>query len=1249
MRPYRSINLRLWLPIIILGALVLMMTCLSLWHYREHTRELERESLERIERRLVREKLVLESLLNMGEQGLVAEFIAELGALAEVDYAALIDERGQVLYASQPLWRGKSLHALLPQGAPRWLLQTGQRQLALEFSVDRNILYAHQPVRMALLPGEIRSSRVGTLIVQYSLHNAKALAARAFFHENLGHLAVGTLVMLLLMLLLDQWLARPLGYLRDVVGKISEGRFDTAVNIVGDGELAGLAAAVNRMQADLARINAAQQSAQKELAEFKNTLDQIQDGVVIARTEDFRFLYVNQGVQQQLGYSEAELLTMSPLDIVPGCTLSLLRQRIQPLLDGHLHAINLESLHRHKNGQIHPVEVCLQLIPQQNEISRFVVVIRDISARKRAEADLLASETRFRALFEQAGVGAAVIETASRRFIRINKKFADILGYSVEEMLNVDFALITLPDDLSADLAQMERLKTGEIREYAMEKRYICRDGNIRWVNLTVSPTWEIGAPVDCHVAVVEDITSRKQSEALLNSQMMVLEMIARSEPLERILTRLINAVEAQAPQMICSILLLDASGQHLHHCAAPGLPLEYMRHINGQAIGPLAGSCGTAAFRRETIIVSDIATDPLWADFAHLALDHHLRACWSTPIVSSGQQVLGTFAVYYKTPMEPPEQHRNFIAMATHTAAIAIERLRTEAALNDAADYTRVILDNVADGIITTDRQGIVESFNNSAARIFGYAAHGVIGQFVNQIMPGLHAEQRDQEITPTSGMLARVIGKRREVDGKRSDGTVFPMELTVSRVLHNRQLKLIALVNDISERRLNEEKIQRLTFYDPLTELPNRRLLMDRLHRALTTCARSGSLGALLLLDLDHFKNLNDTHGHDAGDLLLCQVAQRLRRCARESDTVARLGGDEFVIVLEDLDHDTQEAASCARLVGENILALLSQTYLLNGVEHYSSPSIGITLFNKSIETVDALLKRADVAMYQAKAAGRNTLQFFDSDLQASLAARTLLEADMRLGLAQGQFLLHYQPQVDGEGKVIGVEALLRWQHPLNGMVPPVDFIAVAEQSGFILPLGQWVLQNACEQLVIWGLTPATAQLTLAVNVSARQFRQIGFVEQVLDVIQRTGADPTRIKLELTESLLISNLDDVTDKMRALKSCGVGFSLDDFGTGYSSLGYLRQLPLDQLKIDQSFVRDVLIDSNDAVIARTIIGLGLSLGLSVIAEGVETEGQRFFLAENGCHSYQGYLFSPPLPVNEFNAWLESRIAVIKS
>ena len=437
--------------------------------------------------------------------------------------------------------------------------------------------------------------------------------------------------------------------------------------------------------------------------------------------------------------------------------------------------------------------------------------------------------------------------------------------------------------------------------------------------------------------------------------------------------------------------------------------------------------------------------------------------------------------------------------------------------------------------------------------------------------------------------------------------------------------------MVKAWKRRKLAEEQIVTLAFQDVLTGLPNRRLMLDRLSHALAASIRNKSHGALLFIDLDNFKALNDTLGHDKGDELLKLVAKRLVDCVRVEDTVARLGGDEFVVLQESLSERPEVAAAQAETLGEKILDVLNQPYQLNEHEHHSSSSIGITLFSGNQTSIEELLKQADLAMYQSKMAGRNTLRFFDQRMQLLVNDRVSLVADLREAIQQQQFLLYYQPQVNADGSIFGAEALVRWSHPKRGLVSPNKFIHLAEEFGLIIAIGNWVLETACLQLVKWTADPRTALFSISVNVSARQLHQDDFVDQVLSTLAQTGANPQRLKLELTESLLVTDVDNTIAKMSALKDAGVGFSLDDFGTGYSSLAYLKQLPLDMLKIDRSFVRDVLVDGNDAAIATMIIALSNSMGLPVIAEGVESQAQLDCLVGMGCKAYQGYLFSRPL------------------
>jgi diguanylate cyclase (GGDEF)-like protein/PAS domain S-box-containing protein len=533
--------------------------------------------------------------------------------------------------------------------------------------------------------------------------------------------------------------------------------------------------------------------------------------------------------------------------------------------------------------------------------------------------------------------------------------------------------------------------------------------------------------------------------------------------------------------------------------------------------------------------------------------------------------------------------------------------------------------------GMMVTDADGRILRVNRAFTEMTGWGAEEVVGKSPSLLKSGRH----DAAFYANMWRQLAVTGAwEGEIWDRRKNGEIYPKWQTISAVrgADNQITHYVSAFSDISERKEAEQRIHDLAFYDPLTRLPNRRLLLDRLHQALSASARNATYGALLFIDLDNFKSLNDTLGHDMGDLLLIEVAQRLQTSLRGCDTAARLGGDEFVVMLEDLNQNAVDAAAEVETVGTKILETLNQEYQLAGKPHHSTPSIGVTLFLGQKTSIDDLLKQADLAMYQSKAAGRNAMHFFDPKMQAAVSARSALETDLHEALNKEQFVLHYQPQVDTDGRMVGAEALLRWHHPQRGLVPPGEFIPAAEETGLILPIGLWVLKVACARLAEWGAHAATADLTLAVNISARQLHQTDFVKQVTAVLETSGANPRRLKLELTESLLLDDIEGTIAKMSALKATGVSFSLDDFGTGYSSLSYLKRLPLDQLKIDRSFVRDVLTDPNDAVIARTIVALGQNLGLSVIAEGVETEAQRQFLAAHNCHSYQGYLFGKPEP-----------------
>ena len=567
-------------------------------------------------------------------------------------------------------------------------------------------------------------------------------------------------------------------------------------------------------------------------------------------------------------------------------------------------------------------------------------------------------------------------------------------------------------------------------------------------------------------------------------------------------------------------------------------------------------------------------------------------------------------------------------------------ERKESEQARQEAHARIRQqasLLDKATDAIIVRGIDHRIQFWNQGAERLYGWMPEEVMGRGADMLYENVAVFDEANRSLLSAGEW------RGELTQRRKDQSTFIVEAhwTLVRSDDGEPQSIFAINTDITQRKSAENEILHLAFYDSLTGLPNRRLLLDRLRHALAVSSRSRRMGALLFIDLDNFKLLNDTLGHDIGDLLLRQVALRLSSCLRESDTVARLGGDEFVVLLmDDFSEDHDEALAWIRDICERICSAFIQPFNLDPYLHHITPSIGVALFNDQSHTTNELLKRADLAMYQAKASGRNAVRFFDPGMQAEMNARAALESELYKSWERNEIVLHYQLQVDSSG-IIGAEALVRWQHPRRGLLPPSEFIPVAEETGLILPLGEWVLETACGQLANWAFQPETAQLNLSVNVSSRQFCQPDFVEQIISILDRTGANPQRLKLELTESILIHDMDDAISKMMALKAKGVGFALDDFGVGYSSLSYLKRLPLDWVKIDRSFVRDVLTDNNDATIIRAILLLAKSMGLAVIAEGVETGAQKDFLASHGCTAYQGYLFSRPLPLDQFERFVQ--------
>jgi diguanylate cyclase (GGDEF)-like protein/PAS domain S-box-containing protein len=572
----------------------------------------------------------------------------------------------------------------------------------------------------------------------------------------------------------------------------------------------------------------------------------------------------------------------------------------------------------------------------------------------------------------------------------------------------------------------------------------------------------------------------------------------------------------------------------------------------------------------------------------------------------------------------------------------LRLEAIEREQEVRVRNEWHQAILDGTLDGFWLVDAQGHLLEVNDTYCKMSGYSSQELLSMHVSD----LEAAESIQETTKHIQKIMETGEDCFESKHRRKDGIVFDVEISAQyRFIEGGQF--VVFLQDITERKLAAEEIESLAYYDPLTHLPNRRMLIDHIKRAMAVRMRTGRDGAILFLDLDHFKTLNDTLGHAIGDMLLLQVAERLTTCLRENDTIARLGrlgGDEFVVMLEDLSSHPQEAELQAKTVGEKILILLNHPYQLATHEYKGTASIGVALFSDHDLSKDELLKHADIAMYQAKKGGRNGMCFFDPHMQDAINSRANLERELHEALELQQFQLHYQVQVDQFERPLGAEALIRWMHPSRGMVTPFYFIPLAEETGLILPIGLWVLESACAQIKAWQLSPITQNITLSINVSAKQFHQTNFVTQVKAALQRNQINPRLLKLELTESMLLENIEDTIETMVALGDLGLQFSLDDFGTGYSSLQYLKRLPLYQLKIDQSFTRDIVDDNSDKAIVQTIIAMAKSLNLEVIAEGVETDAQLDHLINYGCKSFQGYLFGKPMPMEQFECILRKSI-----
>ena len=870
-------------------------------------------------------------------------------------------------------------------------------------------------------------------------------------------------------------------------------------------------------------------------------------------------------------------------------------------------------------------------------------VAQDITERKLAEQRM----RQFEAAIDTTHEGFCITDEQGI-LLEVNHAYAGMVGYSVDELRGMHVSQV---EAVNPSREQIEaRIATVMSRGWdVFETRHRRKDGSEIALEVSVSYT----PSPKRFLAFLRDISQHKKDRKQI-----------------RMLTRLYSALsqtnhaliecknEAELFEQVCRISVdlggmkmawigkVDQADDLVRPVASYGEGTAYLDElaVSVRADG-LHGSGPTAVAFREgrAIIAQDFVSNPLTAQFRERAEPYGWGASATFPIFRGGK-VYASIALYHAEKYPFTGEMIGLMSEMMVNIGHGLERFELEAEKQKAEEAMRLaaaIYESTGEAVMVTDEKNLIVDVNPAFTEITGYMLEEVRGRNPRIFKSGKHDRAFYRQMWQSIEEEGHWQG---EIWDRRKSGELYAKWLNISVIRHadGSVYRHVAEFSDITEKKHKDELIWTQANYDALTNLPNRRLLADRIQQAMASGARSGRYGALIALDLDHFKQLNDTLGHSVGDELLCQVARRLQACVREEDTVARMGGDEFVVVLNELSVSPNEAAAQAEQIAEKISGLLSSFYQLGEVEYHITPSIGIMLFQGHSDTQENLLAHVDTAMYQAKARGRNTICFFDASMQQELERRTQLEHALRVALPRRELLLHYQLQKDNHGRTLGAEALLRWEHPELGMISPAQFIPLAEESGLILQIGHWVLETACTQLARWQVEPRLRHLSIAINVSARQFRESTFVSQIRNAVETSGIRPEVLKLELTESLVLEDIEDTVRKMQELKVLGIKFSMDDFGTGYSSLAYLSRLPFDQLKIDQSFMRNVTVDQHNAAIVQTIISMAQGLGMEVIAEGVETKEQREFLELRGCVAYQGYLFGRPLPIEELEPILKA-------
>lgn len=866
---------------------------------------------------------------------------------------------------------------------------------------------------------------------------------------------------------------------------------------------------------------------------------------------------------------------------------------------------------------------------ENGKIVKFMGIYQDITERKQKEKLILEKEYLLSESQRIAHIGSWSWDLVNHHVIWSDETY-EIYGLIPELFTPTRKAFFSLihPEDRPMLTQWWNQCLTGEAAT-ELEFRIVRPDGAVRFINGRGNLERDkMGKPYRM-MGTVQDISQRKQTEFSQQHQSRILGMIAEKVSLDILLLSMARDIEYINPNMRCTILLLDEYGQHLHHCAAPSMPDFFIKAIDGETIGLGHGSCGTAAFTGERVIIENISTHPWWSSFKHLALEVGLEACWSQPILSSDGKVLGTFALYHHRPCTPTLADIQQIESEARLAALAIEKHKDRMRLELAAS----VFTHAKEGIVITDALGNIVDVNETFSLITGYSRAESIGKNPRFLQSGRHAPEFYKQMW--DDLLSKGFWSG-EIWNKRKNGEIFAEMQTISTVndTEGNPLNYVSLFTDITPLKEHQQQLEYIAHYDALTRLPNRVLLGDRLKQAIARCHRIHTSLAVLYIDLDGFKSINDNHGHDVGDQLLVTVAARWSESLREGDTLARIGGDEFIVILVDLEH-TQDY----EFILQRLLASAAEPVEVNHQSLRVSASIGVTIYPQDGSDADQLMRHADQAMYLAKQAGKNCFHLFD--VAKDVAVKTHRESldHIRLGIERNEFVLYYQPKVNMRtGTVIGLEALIRWQHPERGLLPPSAFLPIIEDHVISIDVGDWVINEALSQMERW--RELGLDLPVSVNVGALQL-QGNFVTRLQhQLTTHASIPPDHLVLEILETSALEEIADVAELMHQCRQLGVHFAVDDFGTGYSSLTYLKRLPAEQLKIDQSFVRDMLDDPDDLAIVKGVIGLAHAFHRNVIAEGVETIAHGKLLLTQNCELAQGYGIARPMPASEVPNWV---------